>query len=52
VLENGYYYYERRKTKQYYKYCIERKDLSACEEVLMDVDKMAKVTLLFCFQLV
>lgn len=42
-LKNGYYYY--RKTdegKQYYKLCRKKGNLKAKEEVLLDVDAMAK----------
>lgn len=43
VLKNGYYYYTRTEDgKQYYKYCRKKGSLSAAEEVLLDVDKMAE----------
>jgi oligopeptidase B len=43
VLENGYYYYRKTEDgKQYYKYCRKKGSLNAPEEVLMDVDEMAK----------
>ena len=43
VFKNGYYYYTRTEAgKQYYKYCRKKGNLSAKEEVLLDVDKMAE----------
>lgn len=43
VLKNGYYYYTRTEDgKQYYKYCRKKGSLSAPEEMLLDVDKMAE----------
>ncbi|MEO5650488.1 MAG: S9 family peptidase [Ginsengibacter sp.] len=43
VFKNGYYYYTRSEEgKQYYKYCRKKGSLSAKEEVLLDVDKMAE----------
>jgi oligopeptidase B len=43
VFHNGYYYYYRTDTgKQYYKYCRKKGSLDAAEEVLLDVDEMAK----------
>ena len=43
VFKNGYYYYTRTEDgKQYYKYCRKKGMLSATEEVLLDVDKMAE----------
>ena len=43
VFKNGYYYYTRTENgKQYYKYCRKKGTLSASEEVLLDVDKMAE----------
>ena len=43
VLNNGYYYYTRTEDgKQYFKYCRKKGSLSAPEEVLLDVDEMAK----------
>jgi oligopeptidase B len=43
VFKNGYYYYTRTEEgKQYYKYCRKKENLSAPEEVVLDVDKMAE----------
>ncbi|KQB99651.1 protease 2 [Pedobacter sp. Hv1] len=43
VLKNGYFYYTRNEDgKQYYKYCRKKGSLSAKEEVLLDVDELAK----------
>ncbi len=43
VFENGYFYYTRNEEgKQYYKYCRKKGSLSAPEEVLLDVDALAK----------
>jgi oligopeptidase B len=43
VFNNGYYYYTRTEDgKQYFKYCRKKGSLSAKEEVLLDVDEMAK----------
>lgn len=43
VFRNGYYYYSKTEEgKQYYKYCRKKGDLSAAEEVLIDVDELAK----------
>ncbi|HYC28913.1 MAG TPA: oligopeptidase B, partial [Chitinophagaceae bacterium] len=43
ALDNGYYYYTRTEDgKQYYKYCRKKGSLDAPEEVLLDVDEMAK----------
>lgn len=43
VFKNGYYYYSRTEDgKQYYKYCRKKGSLSAPEEILLDVDEMAK----------
>jgi len=43
VFNRGYYYYTRTEDgKQYYKYCRKKGDLNAKEEVLLDVDEMAK----------
>ena len=43
VFRNGYYYYTRTDDgKQYYKYCRKKGNLSAPEEILLDVDKMAE----------
>ncbi len=43
VFKNGYYYYSRTEEgKQYYKYCRKKGNLTAQEEILLDVDEMAK----------
>lgn len=43
VFKNGYFYYTRTELgKQYYKYCRKKSTLTAPEEVLLDVDEMAK----------
>lgn len=43
VLNNGYYYYTRNEEgKEYYKYCRKKGSLDAPEEILLDVDEMAK----------
>ncbi|MDR6485813.1 oligopeptidase B [Chryseobacterium vietnamense] len=43
VFRNGYYYYSRTETgKQYFKYCRKKGSLTAPEEILLDVDKMAE----------
>lgn len=43
VFKNGYYYYTRTETgKQYYKYCRKKGSLDAPEEILLDVDELAK----------
>jgi oligopeptidase B len=43
VLRNGYYYYTRNEQgKEYYKYCRKKGNLDAPEEILLDVDEMAK----------
>jgi oligopeptidase B len=43
VFKNGYYYYIRTEDgKQYYKYCRKKENLSAPEEILLDVDTMAE----------
>ena len=43
VFKNGYYYYIRTEDgKQYYKYCRKKENLSAAEEILLDVDAMAE----------
>ncbi len=43
VFDNGYYYYTRTDDgKEYYKYCRKKSNLQAPEEVLLDVDDMAK----------
>lgn len=42
-LSNGYYYYSRTETgKQYRIYCRKKGDVSAPEEVIFDVNKMAE----------
>ena len=43
VFKNGYFYYVRTEDgKQYYKYCRRKENLSAPEEVLLDVDTMSE----------
>ncbi|HRO47108.1 S9 family peptidase [Agriterribacter sp.] len=43
VLKNGYFYYTRTEDgKQYYKYCRKKGSLDAPEEILLDVDELAK----------
>jgi oligopeptidase B len=43
VLRDGFYYYTRNEEgKQYYKYCRKRGSMDAPEEILLDVDEMAK----------
>jgi oligopeptidase B len=43
LFKNGYYYYTRTENgKEYYKYCRKKGTLNAKEEVLLDVDEMAK----------
>jgi oligopeptidase B len=43
ALKNGYYYYTRTDDgKQYFKYCRKKGNLDAKEEILLDVDDMAK----------
>lgn len=43
LFKNGYYYYTRtEKGKEYYKYCRKKGTLDAPEEILLDVDEMAK----------
>ena len=43
AFNNGYYYYSRTEEgKQYYKYCRKKGSLDAPEEILLDVDEMAK----------
>ncbi|RZK82086.1 MAG: S9 family peptidase [Pedobacter sp.] len=43
VFKNGYYYYSKTEDgKQYYKYCRKKGSLDAKEEVLLDIDEMAK----------
>jgi oligopeptidase B len=42
-LKNGYYYYTRTEDgQQYYKYCRRKGTMESPEEVLLDVDAMAK----------
>jgi oligopeptidase B len=42
-FKNGYYYYTRTETgEQYFKYCRKKGSLDAKEEILLDIDKMAK----------
>ncbi len=43
VFKKGYYYYTRTvEGNQYYKYCRKKESLTAPEEILLDVDEMAK----------
>lgn len=43
VFKNGYFYYTRSEEgEQYYKYCRKKGNLDAPEEMLLDVDLMAK----------
>jgi oligopeptidase B len=43
VFRNGYFYYTRTEDgKQYYKYCRKKGSLDAPEEILLDVDELAK----------
>ena len=43
VFKNGYFYYTRTEEgKQYYKYCRKKGNLSAPEEILLDVDALAQ----------
>ena len=43
AFNNGYYYYNRTEEgKQYFKYCRKKGSLDAPEEILLDVDEMAK----------
>jgi len=43
VMKNGYFYYSRTEDgKQYYKYCRKKGSLDAKEEVLLDIDELAK----------
>ncbi|MFT3748461.1 MAG: S9 family peptidase [Agriterribacter sp.] len=43
VFKNGYYYYTRTEDgKEYYKYCRKKASLNAPEEILLDVDDLAK----------
>lgn len=42
-FDNGYYYYSRTEEgKQYFKFCRKKGTLDAPEEILLDVDEMAK----------
>jgi oligopeptidase B len=42
-FKNGYYYYTRTETGgQYFKYCRKKGSLEAREEILLDIDQMAK----------
>lgn len=43
VFKNGYYYYSRTEEgKQYSKYCRKKGDLETAEEILLDIDELAK----------
>ena len=43
VFKNGYYYYSKTEEgKQYFKYCRKKGSLTATEEVLLDIDDLAK----------
>ncbi len=43
VFKNGYFYYTRTENgKQYYKYCRKKGSLTAPEEILLDIDKLAE----------
>ena len=43
TFKNGYFYYSRTEDgKQYFKYCRKKGSLTAKEEVILDVDKMAE----------
>ncbi|MFT3949248.1 MAG: S9 family peptidase [Agriterribacter sp.] len=43
VFKNGYYYYTRtQEGKEYFKYCRKKQSLNAPEEILLDVDELAK----------
>lgn len=43
VFRKGYYYYTRTETgKQYFKYCRKKENLSAPEEIILDVDQLAE----------
>lgn len=43
VFKNGYFYYSRTEDgQQYYKYCRKKGSLTAPEEILLDVDALAK----------
>lgn len=42
-FKNGYFYYTKtEKGKEYYKYCRKKGSLDAPEEILLDIDEMAK----------
>jgi oligopeptidase B len=42
-FKNGYFYYTRTETgQQYFKYCRKKGSLDAKEEILLDIDEMAK----------
>lgn len=43
VFKKGYYYYTKTEAgKQYFKYCRKKSSLTAPEEILLDVDKLAE----------
>lgn len=43
VFKNGYFYYSRTEEgKQYSKFCRKKGNLSAAEEILLDIDELAK----------
>lgn len=43
VFKNGYFYYTRTEDgQQYFKYCRKKGSLSATEEILLDIDHLAK----------
>ncbi|KLT65267.1 protease 2 [Pedobacter sp. BMA] len=43
VFKNGYFYYTRTEDgEQYYKYCRKKGSLTATEEILLDIDALAK----------
>ena len=43
VFKNGYFYYSRTEDgKQYFKYCRKKGSLEAKEEIMLDIDEMAK----------
>jgi oligopeptidase B len=49
-LDNGYYYYSRTEEgKQYRIYCRKKGDISASEEIIFDVNKMAEHKSAFIF---
>jgi len=42
-FKNGYYYYTRTEEgQQYFKYCRKKGSLDAAEEIVLDIDKLAK----------